>query len=309
MTYSIAALDRDSGELGVAVQTCGPGVGAAVPWVEPGVGAVATQSFTNVNLGVEGLARLRAGVAAAEALREIVARDAGRDVRQVGLVDAAGRSAAYTGSACVAEAGHVVAPGVSVQANMMQRAAVPAAMLDAFRHAEGDLAERLVAALRAAEREGGDVRGSQSAALLVAPGTPEAQPWARRYDLRVDSAHAPLDELERLLRLARAYEALDTAMGALAGGEVELVLASTTFAHRLAPEDAQLTYWHAMALLAIGRSDEARPLLDAALRSEPRLAEFGRRFAAAGHGGQLAEALEGRSARAGGEDARDGRSD
>ncbi len=256
------------------------------------MGAVATQSFTNVNLGYEGLARLRVGDHAPAALREIVARDAGRDVRQVGMVDASGNAAAYTGSACVAEAGHVCAPGVSVQANMMARADVWLAMLDAFDRSEGDLAERMLDALRAAQRAGGDIRGSQSAALLVAPGSADAQPWARRYDLRVDASSRPLHELARLLRFARAYEALDTAMGAMAAGELELVLAGTTLAHRLAPEDAQLAFWHALALEASGRAEEAQPIRAAALRSQPRLAEFGHRFAEAGHAAPLAGALE-----------------
>lgn len=291
MTYSIVALDRDSGEIGVAVQTCWPCVGASVPWVEPGVGAVATQSFTNVDLGPKGLARLRAGLAAPDALREIVADDPGRDVRQVGIVDVAGRSAAHTGRSCVAEAGHVCAPDVSIQGNTLERADVWLAMLDAFRAASGDLADRLMAALRAGDRDGGDVRGRRSAALLVAPGSPGAEPWARRFDLRIDQSPRPLEDLARLLQVTRAYEALDAAMDATEAGDLELALTRSTVAHRLEPEDAQLAFWHGVLLLASGRPDEARPVLDAALRSEPRLADFGHRFARAGHGAVLAAAL------------------
>lgn len=291
MTYSVVAFDRDTGEIGVAVQTRWPAVGATVPWVEGGVGAVATQSFTNLDLGPMGLALMRAGKPAPVALRELVAGDHGRELRQVGLVDANGRSAAHTGVRCVAEAGHVCEPGVSAQGNMLERAEVWLVMLAAFRSATGDLADRLLAALRAGERSGGDIRGCQSAALLVAPGEPAAQPWARRFDLRIDDAPDPLGELARLLRVARAYEALRVAVQALDAGDVQAALVSTTAAHHLAPEDAQVTFRHAMVLLANGKTSEAEPLLEAALSSEPRLAEFGHRFADAGHGAESAAAL------------------
>ena len=170
MTYSIVALDPATGELGVAVQTRWFNVGNGVPWVEPGVGAVATQSFSEVAHGFNGIRLLREGRTAGEALREVLEGDEGEATRQVGIVDATGGSAAHTGLRCVRFASHLVAPGVSVQANMMDRASVPAAMLATFLGADGDLAARLLAALRAAEREGGDVRGRQSAALVVAPG-------------------------------------------------------------------------------------------------------------------------------------------
>jgi uncharacterized Ntn-hydrolase superfamily protein len=293
MTYSIVAVDSDTGEIGVAVQTRWPAVGAMVPWLEPGVGAVATQAFTNVGLGPQGLALLREGLSAPVVLRELVAGDAGRDVRQIGVVDAAGRAAAHTGKRCVAEAGHTAGSGVSIQANMLERDGVWLTMLDAFRGAGGDLADRLVAALRAGDLGGGDIRGSQSAALLVASGSSPAQPWARRFDLRIDESPRPTEELARLLRIARAYEALDSATDAIENGQLESALAGTSLAHRLAPEDTQVAFLYAMVLLASGRADEARPVLDAAIRSEPRLAEFGRRFADAGHGAPIAEALRG----------------
>ncbi|HEU0243545.1 MAG TPA: DUF1028 domain-containing protein, partial [Candidatus Limnocylindrales bacterium] len=205
MTYSIVALDPATGELGVAVQTRWLNVGAWVPWVEPGVGAVATQSFTEPGHGYNGIRLMREGLSAPDALATVIAGDEGEATRQVGMVDAAGRSAAHTGSRCVRFASHLVAPGISVQANMMERPTVPAAMLRAFGEADGDLASRLLAALLAAEREGGDVRGRQSAALVVAPGrTADAAdagpatsppPWARTHDLRVVDSRQPLDEL------------------------------------------------------------------------------------------------------------------
>jgi uncharacterized Ntn-hydrolase superfamily protein len=180
MTYSIVALDPATGELGVAVQTRWLAVGSMVGWVEPGVGAVASQSFSEPAYGYHGVRLMREGRTPAEALAALIADDADEAVRQVGMVDAAGRSAAHTGGRCVRYASHLVAPGVSVQANMMERSTVPAAMLAAFGAASGDLADRLLAALRAAEGEGGDVR-KQSAAIVVAQ-----EPW--RGDKAPESA-------------------------------------------------------------------------------------------------------------------------
>lgn len=176
---------------------------------------------------------------------------------------------------------------------MLARADAPPAMLEAFRDATGDLADRLMAALSAGQRAGGDVRGSQSAALLVAPGSPGAEPWARRFDLRVDESAQPIEELARLLRVARAYESLEAALAATETGELEVVLAETTAAHQLAPNDAQVAFWHAIVLFASGQPYEGQPVLEAALHSEPRLAEFGHRFAEAGHGAPIAAALRG----------------
>ncbi|MGD8485634.1 MAG: DUF1028 domain-containing protein [Chloroflexota bacterium] len=291
MTYSIVALDPETGELGIAVATGGPAVGAMVPWVEPGVGAVATQSFTNVDLGPLALARLRAGLPAPVALRELMEADPSREVRQLGVVDLAGASAAHTGRDCVAEAGHVSGSHLSAQANMVERPDVWLAMQVAFSGAEGDLADRLVEALRAAEREGGDIRGTRSAALLVAPGAPATKPWVHRFDLRVDSSPQPLEELGRLLRLGRAYEAFDAAMDANKAGELGLALERITTAHELAPEEPKLAFWLAMALATSGRSGEAGPVLEDALRLEPRLAEFGHRYADAGHGSVMTATL------------------
>ncbi len=291
VTYSIVARDPDSGEIGAAVATCWPGVGAVVPWVEPGVGGLATQSFTNVALGPQGLALLRDGLPAPDVLRELVSDDPGRDVRQVGLVDASGRSAAHSGARCVAEAGHVCESGLSIQGNMLERPDTWLLMLEAFRGASGDLADQLMAALHAAEVSGGDLRGSRSVALIVAPGSPHARPWDRRFDLRVDASALPIDELARLLQVARAYEALDAAIEAAGLRHLATALAGTTVAHELAPDDAHVAFWHAMVLFASDRPDEARPLLEAALIQEPRLAEFGHRLAAAGHAGSLAPAM------------------
>jgi uncharacterized Ntn-hydrolase superfamily protein len=281
VTYSIVALDEPTGELGVAVQTRWLAVGSLVPWLRPGVGAIATQSFVDTRYGFEGIQLLAAGRSPEAVLAELVAADTDPGVRQVGIVDAAGRAAAHTGADCVAAAGHLTGPGVSVQANMMERPTVWPAMLAAFESAGGDLADRLVAALRAAEAEGGDVRGRQSAAIVVVPGRPDAHPWDIRYDIRVDDARAPLDELERLLALNRAYEALDAGFEALAVGESSPALAFFEQAAALAPEDDQVRLWQSLAVFDSGDEERGRRLYRSALEVEPRAAEHLRRFLAA----------------------------
>jgi uncharacterized Ntn-hydrolase superfamily protein len=299
MTYSICALDPATGELGVAVQTRWFNVGNGVPWVEPGVGAVATQSFSEVAHGYNGLRLLREGRTAAEALREVLRDDPGEATRQVGIVDATGGSAAHSGLRCVRFASHLVGPGVTVQANMMERASVPAAMLATFLGAEGDLAARLLAALRAAEREGGDVRGRQSAALVVAHG-PDAEgaaaaAWMRRFDLRVEDHRDPLPELARLLSLARGYEAMDHAETAQLAGDLEAAAAARERTVAFAPDDDQVVLWSAVGLVLEGRIEEARAAYSRAAAVEPRSGAHLRRFAEAGHlpgGDTVLRALE-----------------
>ena len=282
MTCSIAALDERTAELGVAVQTRWLAAGSVVPWARPGIGAIATQSFVDARYGYAGLELLAAGRSADEALAELLDADADPGIRQVGIVDAAGRAAAHTGAECVAAAGHLTARGVTVQANMMERPSVWPAMLAAFESAGGDLADRLIAALRAAEGEGGDVRGRQSAALLVVPGRPGAHPWDVRFDVRVDDARAPLDELVRLLAVARAYEALDEALEALAVGETAAAAAFAERAAALAPDDDQIRLWQALTVFDAGDETRGRRLYRSALDVEPRSGEHLRRFAAAG---------------------------
>ncbi|MEW5991608.1 MAG: DUF1028 domain-containing protein [Chloroflexota bacterium] len=282
MTYSIVALDPATGELGVAVQTRWLAVGALVPWLRPTVGAIATQSFVDTRYGYAGIELLAAGRSPEDALAELLAADRDPGVRQVGMVDAAGRTAAHTGADCVVAAGHVTGRGVSVQANMMERPTVWPAMLAAFEAADGDLADRLVKALRAAEAEGGDVRGRQSAALVVVPGRADAQPWDIRYDIRVDDARAPLDELDRLLALNRGYEALDRGFEALGAGETSAALAFFEQAAALAPDDDQVRLWQSFAVFDSGDEERGRRLYRAALEVEPRAGEHLRRFLAAG---------------------------
>ena len=294
MTYSIVARDPATGELGVAVQTRWFNVGETVPWAEPGVGAVATQSFAEKRYGPLGLERMRAGASATESLDALLADDDDREVRQVGMVDASGRSAAFTGARCVFAAGHVTADNLSIQANMMERPTVWPAMAEAYGAGAGDLADRLMAALRAAEAEGGDVRGRQSAALVVVP--PSGPPWARTFDLRVEDHRAPLDELARLLRVGRAYAAFGRSQDLVDGGDLVAAVAEIETALELAPEDDQIALSAAVMMGGVGRMADASRLFDQALRAEPRSAEHLRRFLAAGHlpgpVGPLIDALE-----------------
>ncbi len=208
MTYSIVARDPETGQLGVAVQTGTFGVGTVVPWAEAGVGAVATQSITDPSYGPFGLELMKAGRSAEEALAGLVAADAKQRFRQVGVVDSEGRAAAHTGDGCIRECGHLLGDGFTVQANMMAQATVWPAMAAAYEGASGSLARRLLAALEAAEAEGGDFRGPQSAAILVVQADPTGFPWKGRVsNLRVDDHVDPLGELRRLLDREEDYRA------------------------------------------------------------------------------------------------------
>jgi len=245
-TYSIVARDPHSGELGVAVQSHWFAVGAVVAWARPGVGAVATQALAEVAHGPGVLDALAAGQDAAGALSSVLASDALAAQRQVGVVDAGGGVAVHTGEQCIPFAGDQLGEQFSCQANMMGPAGVPGAMAGAFREREGDLAERLLGALDAAQAHGGDVRGTQSAAVLVVPAAGE--PWRTRFDVRVDDHADPLGEARRLLRLARAYEMAEQADERLGEGlhaqAGELYLAAA----RLAPEADELSFWAGVGL-------------------------------------------------------------
>jgi uncharacterized Ntn-hydrolase superfamily protein len=279
MTYSIVARDAVSGRFGIAIQTRWPFVGAGCPWVESGVGAVVTQSFSEIAHGPNGLDLLRQGVAPADALPRLLEPDAGRETRQVGIVDAAGRAASFTGDRCVEAAGHVTADGVAIQANMMERATVWPAMLAAWQAPAVSFVERLLAALRAAEREGGDIRGRQ-AAVLVVSGTPDEPSWKRQFDVRVDDHPVPLDELERLVRLHLGFEALDRAEELAREGDADGARRAGEDAIRLAPGDGQVLVWEAIGLAGAGRLDDARAMLAEAVAENARWPEFLRRFAA-----------------------------
>ena len=188
-TFSIVARDPATGELGVAVQSHWFSVGSIVAWAEAGVGAVATQSFVDPSYGKNGLDLMRSGKSAPDSLRELLAKDEGREVRQVAMIDAQGRVDGFTGKNDIQAAGHIVGTNFSVQANLMLNDKVWPAMARAFENSKGDLAERMLAALDAAQLAGGDIRGKQSAALIVVTGKPTGQAWKdRTFDLRVDDS-------------------------------------------------------------------------------------------------------------------------
>ena len=270
-TYSIVARDPATGELGVAVQSHWFSVGSVVTWAEPGVGAVATQSFVEVSYGPLGLELMQAGKTAEQALAALLAADPQRDVRQVAMVDARGNVAVHTGASCIAAAGHQTGEQYSVQANLMERDTVWGAMAAAYESAEGDLAERLMVALEAAEAEGGDIRGRQSAAILVVPAAGDGKPWRETVvDLRVEDHERPLAELRRLLRVHRAYQHMNRGDERMAEEDMAGALAEYAAAAGLVPENQEIRYWQAVTLAGAGRLDEALPVFAAVFAAEPR---------------------------------------
>jgi uncharacterized Ntn-hydrolase superfamily protein len=282
-TYSIVARDPSTGELGVAVQSHAFSVGSGVSWAEAGVGAVATQSFIDPSYGPLGLALMRAGRSAPDALRGLLAADEGRDVRQVAMIDSSGRVAAHTGAKCIPAAGDHVGRNYSVQANLMDRATVWPAMAKAFETTRGDLADRMLAALEAAQREGGDIRGMQSAAILVVKGVSSGRPWQDKiFDLRVDDHPSPVAELRRLVGLQRAYNLSNEGDLALEKKDDAAALKAYAAAAALVPNDAEMAYWYAVALVNTGHVDESLPVFAKAYRLYPRWREMAPRLSKVG---------------------------
>jgi uncharacterized Ntn-hydrolase superfamily protein len=284
-TYSIVARDPATGDIGVAVQSHWFSVGSIVTWAEAGVGAVATQSFVDPGYGPRGLELMRRGVAAPEALRQLVTKDTQRDGRQVAMIDAKGLVSAYTGKSAITSAGHYVGRDFSVQANLMANDRVWPAMAAAFESSEGDLADRMLAALDAAEKVGGDIRGRQSAAILIVKGKGSGRPWVgadRLFDLRIEDHPKPVDELRRLIRLQRAYARANRGDELMTEKKVDEALKEYAAASELAPEIVELPFWHAVTLASIGREAEAAPIFKAVFAKEPVWAELLGRLPAAG---------------------------
>jgi uncharacterized Ntn-hydrolase superfamily protein len=278
-TYSIVARDPSTGELGVAVQSHWFSVGSNVSWAEAGVGAVATQSFIDPAYGPLGLQLMRAGRPAPDALKALLAGDAQRDVRQVGMVDAQGRVATHTGSLCIPAAGGQEGKEYVVQANLMDKPTVWPAMARAYEAARGDLADRLLAALDAAEAEGGDIRGRQSAAIVVVKAKSSGRPWADRvFDLRVEDNPAPLVELRRLVKLQRAYNHMTAGDDCVALTDWPCAEREYAAARTLEPQHAEMAFWYAVALATAGRLEPARPLFAQAFKADPRWRELVKRL-------------------------------
>ena len=282
-TYSIVARDPATGELGVAVQSHWFSVGPIVAWAEAGVGAIATQSFADPSYGKLGLELMRAGKSAPDTLKALLAGDEGREVRQVAMIDFQGRVEAWTGKNDIQAAGHIVGKNYSVQANLMLNEKVWPAMSAAFENAKGDLAERMLAALDAAQAVGGDIRGKQSAALVVVTGKPTGQALKDRiFDLRVDDSADPLGELRRLVKLQRAYNHMNAGDLAVEHKDNEGALREYSAAEKLVPDNAEMIYWHAVALVNMGRVDESLPLFRKVFAMDPNWATLTPRLPKAG---------------------------
>jgi uncharacterized Ntn-hydrolase superfamily protein len=269
-TYSIVARDPETGELGAAVQSHWFSVGSLCTWARPGVGAVATQSVVEPAYGPRALDLMADGSGAADALSELLATDELAAVRQVGVVDADGGVAVHTGAECIPSAGDAAGPYWTCQANMMASDTVPAAMSAAFERSSGDLAERLMLALDAAEGEGGDVRGRQSAAIIVVAA--DGEPWQMRVQLHVEDHPDPLAELRRLLVLHRAYEMAGRADELLASERPAEAGPLYRQAAELAPESDELLFWSGLALAHTGDVDTG---VDAVRRAIDKHAGWG----------------------------------
>ncbi|NDJ51736.1 MAG: DUF1028 domain-containing protein [Chloroflexi bacterium] len=284
-TYSIVARDPHTGQLGVAVQSHWFSVGSVVPWAEPGVGAVATQALVEVSFGPRGLDLLRQGKTAQEALQALIDSDENQNIRQVAIVDVQGNVATHTGERCIPMAGHSSGEGFSAQANMMLNDTVWGAMAEAHQtHSDLPLAERLIEALKAAEAAGGDIRGRQSAALLVVTAKPSGKPWEDRlFDLRVEDHTDPVTELGRLLKVARAYDHMNQGDQAIEDGDTDAAFREYTTAAQMFPENAEMIFWHAVALANLGQVDESLPLFSKVFAMDVNWRELTRRLAPLGY--------------------------
>jgi uncharacterized Ntn-hydrolase superfamily protein len=269
--------------MGVAVQSHWFSTGSMVTWAEPGVGAIATQSMVEVSYGPKGLEKLRNGKTAPEVLKALLELDESREVRQVAMVDAKGNVGVHTGSRCIAEAGHQSGNQYSVQANMMLKNSVWPAMASAYENTTGDLADRLMAALDAAQAEGGDIRGKQSAAMLVVSGEASDEPWKGiMVDLRVEDHPEPLAELRRLLNIQRAYQSMNRGDELLSEGKNQEAFDAYNQAALLAPHLDELPFWQAVTLADTGKVDEALPIFKQVFKSNPDWAKLLERLPKAG---------------------------
>lgn len=292
MTFSLLARDASTGQLGVASQSHYLGVGSVVTWAEAGVGVVATQGFAVRSYGPRGLALMRSGASAPDALARLTAEDPHRQIRQVAFLDAAGELGTHSGTRCVGAAGVVVGDHAVALGNMLDNDDVVPALLRGFEDAAGDLTHRLVAGLARAEDAGGDIRGSQSAALLVVDGRRSEAPWdAVLRDLRVDDHTDPVGELRRLLGLGDAYERVSQVVFDPFGGVVgargsgagyAAAAAALADAHGVLDPNPEALFWSAVLHARAGRTEQARRLFAQASQLNPRLARFLRHLCDAG---------------------------
>lgn len=282
-TFSIVARDPESGEMGVAVQSHWFSTGSIVTWAEPGVGVVATQSMADVSYGPLGLIAMQTGKPVSIVLADLLNKDENREVRQVAMVDAKGNVAVHTGTRCITEAGHHTGHQYSVQANMMLKNTVWPAMAAAYEKSKGPLSDRLLAALDAAQAEGGDIRGKQSAAMLIVSGETPVHPWKGvLVDLRVEDHPEPLVELRRLLNVQRAYEHMNRGDDLLSQGKTDEAFTAYEQGARLAPNLDELPFWQAVTLLDSGNEEKAAPILKRLFKTDPNWLLLLERLPAAG---------------------------
>ena len=283
-TFSIVARDSKTGEMAVAVQSHWFSVGSIVAWGEAGVGVLATQSFVNKSFGIRGLGWLKQGKSPQEAMNLLLQDDAGREYRQVAMVDTQGRVASFTGKSCIAEAAHLNGDGFSVQANMMLNNKVVPAMYAAWNgNSNLPLAERMIAVIKAAQEAGGDIRGKQSAVLVVVAPTASQEPWNDRLiDLRVDDSKDPIAELDRLLKVFRAYEHMNAGDLYIEKGEMEKAMNEYQAAMKMFPENLEMQYWTAIALATKKDIKQASALLKKIYKKDPNWRELTKRLPAAG---------------------------
>src|SRR4051812_27756024 len=282
-TFSIVARDSATGEMAVGVQSHWFSVGTSVPWGEAGVGVVATQSFIDKSYGPNGLALMKQGYTAQQALDSLLKRDSGRVVRQVAFVDNEGNVAVYTGKNCIQYASDIKGANFSVQSNMMLTDSVCQSMAKAFKTSAGkSLAERVLAALDAAQHAGGDIRGKQSAALIVVPGTP-TEPWNNKtIDVRVDDNELPLKELRRLYNLHIAYTHMNNGDLATEKNDMQLARAEYNAAMKMFPSNLEMQYWTAITLANNHNINEALPMLKKVFAQDKNWKELTRRLPAVG---------------------------
>lgn len=281
-TYSIVARDPETGEMGVAVQSHWFSVGSVVSWAEAGVGAIATQSFVNKSFGIRGLDFLKKGFTAQQSMDSLLATDEGREVRQVAIIDHLGNVAVHTGKNCIQYASHKTGLQYSVQANMMLGDKVPSAMATAFEKSIGKpLAERLLLSLEAAQTAGGDIRGKQSAAILVVPARSEGKPWDERItDLRVDDHKEPLRELRRLYRVSVAYEHMNRGDLAVEKNDMAAAMNEYNAAMKMFPDNLEMQYWTAITLANNKQTDKALAMLKKIFTRDSNWKELTRRLPA-----------------------------
>jgi len=269
--------------MGVAVQSHWFSVGSVVTWAEAGVGVVATQAFVEASYGPLGLALMRGGKNPQQALKSLLATDPRPEVRQVAMLDTRGRVAAHTGKRCVAEAGHLTGRGFSCQANIMRSRKVWRAMANSFRKSKGSLSERLMQALESAEQAGGDLRGRQSAAMLVVKVDGGSMPWQQRVvDLRVEDHPQPLVELRRLLKIHQAYTHANEGDALLEKGDMKRALEEYERSATLYSENAELKFWEAVTLIDHGELDRGRTILKRVFRTNKDMRVLLRRLPSVG---------------------------